>query len=213
MSEVKVLAFALFIVAQAVSQDGPRVFSYAAPAEWKANPFASLTPGLAARQDVLQMFPYPVPEDGPSSSPEQAQCGFADGKTITVKYSTRHVRDQQDMPPYGDVWRTVFNDIIFVTDESLITVKGMVVPAGDYTIAVTNPIPWVFLGKLVMKSRNGGELRVPLSATKLASPTETSAISFDHTGGSCMMHVNEKNWNTQLSVEFTEKNADLPVAN
>src|SRR5580704_3531352 len=213
MSEVKVsvLAFALLIVVQAVSQEGPRVSSYAAPPEWHTNPFASPTPGLSARLDALQMLPYSVPEYGPSSSPQQAQCGFADGKTIAVRYSTRHVRDQQDMPPDGDAWRTVFNDIIFVTGESLITAKGIGVPAGEYTIAVTNPIPRVFL-KLVMKSRNGGELRLPLTATKLASPAETSAISFERTGGSCMMRVDETNWNTQLSVEFTEKNAELPVA-
>lgn len=213
MSGVKVLAFAVFIAVQAASQDGSKAFSYAAPPEWKANPFALFTAGQAARLDVFQMFPYPVPEDGPSSPPEQAQCRFSDGKTITVNYSTRHVKAADRMQPFRDVWVTVFNDIILVTDESLTTVNGMSFPAGDYTVYVPqNTYPRAFL-TVFMKRHKGGEAHVPLSATKLASPAENSAISFEHTGGSCMMHVNSKNWNTQLSVEFREKNADLPVEN
>jgi hypothetical protein len=165
----------------------------------------------AASQNVPKVVS--PPQTATSSPTAQAQCKFSDGKTITVDYSTRHIKvDVPTYQPYGAVWQTVFNDIRFVTDEGLITVKGMGVPAGDYTIAVVFHYPRVF-PSLIMMSRQGGELRVPLSATKLASPAENSAISFEHTGGSCMMHVNEKNWNTQLSLEFTEKNADLPLEN
>lgn len=77
MSGVKMLALALFIVVQAVSQDAPK------------------------------MFPYPVPQDGPSSPPAQARCKFSDGKTITVDDSTRHVKTDLspfDLRPTGGGW-------------------------------------------------------------------------------------------------------------
>jgi hypothetical protein len=184
MRGVKVLTFALLIVVEAVSQDAPKLFA------------------------------YPVPQDGPSSPPVHARCKFSDGKTIAVDYSTRHVKADLspfDLRPTGAGWATIFNDISFVTDESIITVEGTSVPEGDYAIVPDVHFPMVAI-KLIMKTHNGGELRVPMSVTKLALPAENSAISFDHTGGSCMMRVNSKNSNTQLSVEFTEKNADLPVA-
>ena len=52
---------------------------------------------------------------------------------------------------------------------------------------------------------------MPMSVTKLPSPVENFTISFDHTGGSCTMRMSWEN--TQASLEFTEKNADLPVMN
>jgi hypothetical protein len=211
MSGVKALAFALFVAAvQAASQDGSQVFSNTAPPGWKTNQSAVFAVGQAARAEVFQMFPYPVPADGPSGPQMQAQCKFSDGKAITVDYSTRHVKVH--VPLFGDGWQTVFNDIKFVTDESLVTVKRLSVPAGDYTIAVPERSPMVF-PILFMKRHTGGEFSMPMSVTKLASPAENSAISFEHTGGSCMMQVSEKNWSTQFSVEFRERNADLPVAN
>jgi hypothetical protein len=138
----------------------------------------------------------------------------SDGKTITVDYSTRHVKTDLspfDLRPTGGGWATVFNDITFVTDEDLITVEGMSVRAGDYTIAPTVHLPMVAM-KLAMKTHDGGELRVPMSVTKLSSPAENTAIRFEHTGGSCMIHLSSKNSNHELSVESTEKNTDLPVA-
>jgi hypothetical protein len=51
--------------------------------------------------------------------------------------------------------------------------------------------------------------RVPMSVTILSAPVENFTISFDHTGGSCTMRMNWEH--TQASVEFTEKNTDLPL--
>jgi len=49
-----------------------------------------------------------------------------------------------------------------------------------------------------------------MSITRLPSQIENFTISFDHTGGSCIMRMSWEN--TEASVEFTEKNTDLPVA-
>jgi len=152
----------------------------------------------------------------------QAQCKFSGGKTITVDYSSPRMRGRKvfgELVPYGKVWRTGANEATtFVTDESLITVKGTDIPAGRYTIfTVPNPDKWTVI---VNKHTNewgipyeyeSEELaRVPMSVTKLSSPVENFTISFDHTGGSCTMRMSWEN--TQASIEFTEKNTDLPVA-
>jgi len=151
----------------------------------------------------------------------QARCKFSGGKTITVNYSSPRMRNRRvfgELVPYGKVWRAGANEATtFVTDESLITVEGTNVPAGSYTIfAVPNPDKWT-----VIINRHTNEwgipykyeaeelARVPASVTKLPSPVEDFTISFDHTGGSCTMRMSWEN--TQASIEFTEKNTDLPV--
>jgi hypothetical protein len=162
----------------------------------------------AAAQDASKVFPYPVPQEEPSGPQTHAQCKFSDGKTIAVDYYTRDIRTA--LTPYGkENWQTAFIDILFVTDESLITVKGTA-PAGEYSIVLNANI---HDRTLIMTKLTGREYRVPMSLKKLPTPADSSSISFEHTGGSCMMRVNWKNSNTQLSVEFTEKNADLPVEN
>jgi Protein of unknown function (DUF2911) len=153
----------------------------------------------------------------------QAQCKFSDGKTITVDYSSPRMKGRKifgNLVPYGEVWRTGANEATtFVTNENLITVKGTNVPAGDYTIfTVPNPDNWTLIinkhtGEDGMPYKYESEelARVPMSVTKLSSPVENFTVSFDHTGGSCMLHMSWEN--TQASLEFTEKNADLPVRN
>jgi hypothetical protein len=122
--------------------------------------------------------------------------------------------------PYGEVWRTGANEATtFVTNENLLMVKGSNVPAGSYTIfTVPDPDKWtLIINKHIGESGTpykyeSEELaRVPMSVTKLPSPVENFTISFDHTGGSCTMRISWEN--TQASLEFTQKNADLPVIN
>jgi len=48
-----------------------------------------------------------------------------------------------------------------------------------------------------------------LSVKKLSSPIENLTISFDHADGSCTMRIAWEN--RQASLEFAEKNSDLPV--
>lgn len=152
----------------------------------------------------------------------QAQCKFSGGKTITVDYSSPRMKGRKvfgELVPYGEVWRTGANEATkFVTDESLITVEGTTIPAGSYTIfTVPNPDKWtVIINKHTnewgtpYKYESEELARIPMSVTRLSSPVENFTISFDHTGGSCTMHMNWEN--TQASVEFTEKNTDIPTA-
>ncbi len=145
----------------------------------------------------------------------QAQCNFSDGKTITVDYSSPRMRGRKifgNLVPYGEIWRTGANEATtFVIAENLVTVKGTSV------FTVPNPDKWTLIinkhtgeGGTPYKYESEELARVPMTVTKLSSPVENFTISFDHTGGSCTMRMSWEN--TQASVEFTEKNTDLPVA-
>ncbi|MGA8150147.1 MAG: DUF2911 domain-containing protein [Terriglobales bacterium] len=154
------------------------------------------------------------------SPPAQAQCQFSGGKTITMDYSSPRMKGRKifgELVPYGQVWRTGANEATtFVTTEDLVT-KGASIPHGNYTIfTVPNPDQWM----LIINKHTGESgtpykyeseelARVPMSVTKLSSPVENFTISFDHTGGSCTLRMAWEN--TQASVEFTEKNADMPM--
>lgn len=126
----------------------------------------------------------------------QAQCNFSDGKKITVTYSSSS------------------KNYRLATDESLVTVKGINVPAGDYTVvpAWDSHNKWTFRMKKQTEKGQSWELPpVPMSATTSNLPVGNFAVSFDQTGGSCMMHWGSEKSNILLSLEFTEKNTDLPV--
>jgi len=231
MNEVKVLAFLLFIVVHATSQDAPsllpsppNLFVYHVlrfPYPVTQVPYSipqnasNLFPAVPqipheVPQDPSKFFPYAVPPEGTVSPPEQAQCTFFDGKMITVDYSTRHVKADDFFFPLvpSPRWATVFNDIGFVTDASLTTVEGISVPPGAYKIVVSRNV-WPPV-RTVME-RDGDKLSVRFPYTELASRDENPPISFVHTGASCIMRVYRKDSNTQASVEFREKNAGLPV--
>jgi len=163
-------------------------------------------------------------QDTPSqrpSPPAQAQCKFSDGKSITVDYSSPRAKGRKifgGLVPYGEVWRTGANDATtFVVDENLAAAKGTNVPAGSYTIFT---VPTADKWTLIISKHTGEwgipykyeseELaRVPMAVSKTSAPVENFTISFDQTGGGCTMQLSWEN--TQASVEFTEKNADVPV--
>jgi hypothetical protein len=150
----------------------------------------------------------------------QAQCQFSSRKTITVDYSSPRMKGRKifgELVPYGEVWRTGANEATtFVTTGDLVT-NGTKVPNGSYTIfTVPKADQWTLIinkhtgeSGAAYKYESEELARVPMSVTKLSSPVENFTISFDHTGGSCIMHMAWEN--TQASVEFTEKNADMPV--
>jgi hypothetical protein len=155
------------------------------------------------------------------SPPAQARCEFADGKTITVNYSSPRARGRKvfgELVPYGAVWRTGANEATtFLTNENLTTVKGTNIPPGSYTIFT---VPAANAWTLIINRHTGQpgmpytyeseELaRVPMSVSKLSTPVENFTISFDPMGGSCTLRLA---WETtQASVEFAERNTDTPL--
>src|SRR5258706_9218742 len=71
------------------------------------------------------------------SPPASAQCKFADGKTISVDYSSPRAKGRKifgGLVPFDKEWRTGANDATtFVTDADLM-VGDLHVPAGKYTL-------------------------------------------------------------------------------
>lgn len=122
----------------------------------------------------------------------KSECKFSDGKTVRIMHSSEPAAS-----------------VRFSTDGNLVTAKGMSVPAGDYIAlpALDSHNNWT----LRMKG-NGKEelLPLPMSATTPAPPID-KPISFDSTGGSCTMHWRLEKSNTLLSLEFAEKNTDMPL--
>ena len=126
----------------------------------------------------------------------QTQCKFSDGSTITVTYSSEHKNYQ------------------LATDESLVTVKGMSVPVGAYYVlpARDSHNNWTSTMRKQAEKGQSSELPpVPMSVTTPALPVGNFTVSFDQTGGTCMMHWASERSNLVLSLEFTEKNTDQPV--
>jgi len=136
----------------------------------------------AASQDVVQL-------------PAHAQCTFSDGTSIVVGQLLDHQR------------------YLLSTNGSLLTMQGRSVPAGDYTVYVEKDSRQHWTLKMTKPIGRKGlfVLLSPMSVTTSARPIEGPEISFDHTGGSCVMNWNQKKLDTVLSLEFTQKNADMPV--
>ena len=148
------------------------------------------------------------------SPPAKAECKFADGKTITVDYSSPRVKGRKiygGLVPYEQVWRTGANEATtFVADTDL-SVGGKAVPAGSYTIfTIPSEDKWT----LIISKKTGewgtpypGEgddlARVDMKVTKLPSPVENFTIALDQAGAGCTMHID---WETtRASVEISEK--------
>jgi hypothetical protein len=148
------------------------------------------------------------------SPPAKAACKFADGKTISVAYSSPRMRGRKifgELVPFGEVWRTGANDATaFLTNADLI-VGGKNLPAGKYTIfTLPTSDKWI----LIVSKKTGefgipypGEqfdfARVEMKLSKLPSPLENFTISFDQAGATCTM---KSDWETtRASIDITEK--------
>jgi hypothetical protein len=148
------------------------------------------------------------------SPASQAQCQFADGKTIHVDYSSPRAKGRKiygGLVPYGEVWRTGANEATtFVTDTNL-TVNGKDVPAGSYTIfTIPNQGKWTLIinkktGEWGIPYKYEGDelLRADMQVSKTPSQVENFTIAFDQAGNNCTMHLDWEN--TRASVAFEEK--------
>lgn len=140
---------------------------------------------------TLMFFAVGAASQDVAQSPNRAQCTFSGGTSITVSYLQRYRLS---------------------TNGPLLT-AGMSVPAGDYTAYLEKDSHQHWILKMTKPFDGKGLfiLSPRMSMTTEALPIGAPEISFDHTGGSCVMHWNQKKSDTVLSLEFTEKNADMPV--
>lgn len=138
-----------------------------------------------------------VSQDAPKA-PASPQCRFSDGTKISVSYSLER------------------RSYLFTTDGSLVTVRGIRVPSGDYAVSLVKDQDsnWTLrMGKQVLKRGVWMLPPLPMSVATKALPLDGLPIAFDQTGGSCMMYWRQGDSAPLLSLEFTRENTDMPVSN
>jgi len=165
---------------------------------------AVLAPAALAQQDKSKR----------PSPPASASCKFADGKTITVDYSSPRMKGRKifgELVPFGKVWRAGANEATSFVPNTNVTVGGKAVPAGSYTIfTIPNEDKWT----LIISKKTGesgaeypGEAedfaRVDMKPSKLPTPVENFTIGFDQAGSTCTMNLD---WETtRASIVIAEQ--------
>ena len=147
------------------------------------------------------------------SPPANATCTLADGKTITIDYSSPRAKGRKifgDLVPYGEVWRAGANEATtFVTTEAVM-VGGKHVPAGNYTLfAIPDKEKWTLI-----ISKKTGEwgipypgaeqdfARVDMKVSATASPVENFTIALDKAGAGCTLRMEWEN--TRAAVDISK---------
>jgi len=154
-----------------------------------------------------------------AQSPAAETSATVGGKKITIKYHAPSVRGRQifgdgglvSKDPTAPVWRAGANEATALHTDADLDIKGLHVPAGDYTVFVqVTPAPWQLIiskatgewGLDYDKSKDLG--RVAMDVKKPAAPVETMKIALTSTGGN--KGKLEISWeNVDASVPFTAK--------
>ena len=153
------------------------------------------------------------------SPPAQAVFHFADGKTVTVDYSSPHAKGRKifgGLVPYGQVWRAGANEATTITTETAVTVGGKSVPAGTYTLfTIPNADKWTLIISKTTKNDKGGPLwgtnyagegqdlaRTDMKVSSLPAPVENFTVALDKVGNGTSLRMD---WETtRASVEISE---------
>jgi len=133
----------------------------------------------------------------PLSPAAETSVAFGD-KKITIKYSAPSLRGRPTVFGEGGrvtqdgtypVWRAGANAATALHTDADLNIKGLVVPAGDYTIYVqVKPEPWQLIinkqtgqwGTAYNKDQDLG--RVPMNVSKPPEPIETYKMTLSSTG-------------------------------
>jgi len=143
----------------------------------------------------------------------KATCTLADGKTITVDYSSPRAKGRKiygGLVPYGEVWRTGANEATTFVTTADVMVGGTHVPAGSYTVfTIPNKDKWT----LVISKKTGewgtnypgpeNDLaRIEMKVSALPAAAENFTIAFDKTSGGCALRMD---WETtRASVDIAK---------
>lgn len=148
------------------------------------------------------------------SPPGEASVSFADGKTVSIKYSRPSMRGRKiygGLVPYGVVWRTGANSATSLTTDVDLDIGGTTVPKGSYTLYT---LPGESAWQLIVNKQTGqwgteyhqeqDLARIPMKVGQLPSGLEIFTISLDKTGATSA--VLKLDWeNTTASVKINEK--------
>jgi hypothetical protein len=131
---------------------------------------------------------------------KQAEAKLGNGKTVSVDYGAPSMRGRKiigELVPYGKIWRTGANEATKFHTDSDLTVGGVKVPAGDYTLyTLPNENGW----KLIISKQTGqwGTVynesqdlaRIDMKVAKTPSPVEQMEINLvPKHDGDVILHV------------------------
>lgn len=147
------------------------------------------------------------------SPPAKATCALADGKTITVDYSSPRAKGRKvfgGLVPFGEVWRAGANEATTFVTATDVMVGGNHVPAGNYTLfTIPNKDKWT----LIISKKTGewgtdyagpGEdlARIDMKVSATSAPVENFTIGFDKAGTGCALRME---WETtRATVEISK---------
>lgn len=96
-------------------------------------------------------------QQGPPKSPPETESATIAGKTITIKYNSPGVKGREgkifskdgliSKDPHYPVWRAGANAATLLHTDADLTIGGLAVPKGDYTLFVniSDPDQWVLI--------------------------------------------------------------------
>jgi hypothetical protein len=148
------------------------------------------------------------------SPPATATLDLGGGKSITVDYSSPRAKGRKlgaEIAPFGQVWRVGANEATTFVTTADVTVGGVSVPAGSYTLfAIPNQDKWTLI-----ISKTTGEWgtnysgptndlgRADMKVSTLPSFVENFTISFDKTANGGTLNLDWEN--TRASVAIVKK--------
>ena len=153
------------------------------------------------------------------SPPAQAVFHFADGKTVTVDYSSPRAKGRKifgGLVPYGQVWRAGANEATTFMTDTAVNVGGKTVPAGAYTLfTIPNADKWTLIITKKTKNAKGAPLwgtdypgeaqdlaRTEMKVSSLPAAVENFTIALDKVGNGASLRMD---WETtRASVEISE---------
>ncbi len=156
---------------------------------------------------------------GNPQSPAAETSVTLGGKAIKIKYSAPSLRGRKmfgaggqiSKDPTWPVWRTGADEATALHTEADLTIGGLSVPKGDYTVfTLVNGTPWQLIinkqtkqwGLTYKPDMDLG--RVPMTMTKPSAPVEKFKITLSDAGGN--KGKLQMEWeNVIASVTFTAK--------
>lgn len=153
---------------------------------------------------------------GQMASPRGSADLALGGSKISIDYGRPYMKGRKimgDLVPFNQVWRTGANKATHLTTDVDLTIGGVAVPKGTYTLfTVPSEKGW----KLIINKTTGQwgipykpeyektELaRVDMKVEKLSAPVEQFTIALEGSGGKGVIKMEWEN--TRASVGFTEK--------
>ncbi|HEX9256088.1 MAG TPA: DUF2911 domain-containing protein [Candidatus Angelobacter sp.] len=140
---------------------------------------------------TVAMAQPPQQDKSKRPSPHDSTEVTLKGKKITIEYGRPYLKGRkvgQELAPYGKVWRTGADEATALTTETDLTIGGVKVPAGKYTLY---SLPSEGTWKLIINKQTGqwgtkydesqDLARIDMKKSPLPQSVEQFTISFNKT--------------------------------